>query len=70
MTEILTRAGVDFTTLGSEEWCCGFPYLGLGLPDEAAKAAAHNTAAAGGARREDRGHHLPILLPHVAAHLS
>jgi heterodisulfide reductase subunit D len=45
MTEILTRAGADFTTLGSEEWCCGFPYLGLGLPDEAAKVAEHNIAA-------------------------
>ena len=45
MTEILTRAGADFTTLGSEEWCCGFPYLGLGLPDEAAKVAEHNVAA-------------------------
>ena len=45
MTELLARAGADFTTLGSEEWCCGFPYLGLGLPDEAAKVAAHNVAA-------------------------
>jgi Fe-S oxidoreductase len=45
MTEVLTRAGADFTTLGSEEWCCGFPYLGLGLPDEAGKVARHNVAA-------------------------
>jgi len=43
--EILTRAGADFTTLGSEEWCCSFPYLGLGLSDEAAKVAEHNVAA-------------------------
>lgn len=44
-TEILTRAGADFTTLGGAEWCCGFPYLGLGLPDAAATVAAHNVAA-------------------------
>jgi Fe-S oxidoreductase len=43
--EVFTRAGVDFTTLGGEEWCCGFPYLGLGLPDEAAAVARHNLAA-------------------------
>ncbi len=43
--EVFTRAGIDFTTLGSEEWCCGFPYLGLGLPDEAAAVARHNVAA-------------------------
>ena len=23
--EILNRANVDFTLLGAEEWCCGFP---------------------------------------------
>lgn len=44
-TELFDRAGVDFTTLGSAEWCCGFPYLGLGLPDEAAAVARHNLAA-------------------------
>ena len=43
--ELFDRAGVDFTTLGSAEWCCGFPYLGLGLPDEAAAVARHNLAA-------------------------
>jgi len=42
---VFTRAGLDFTTLGSEEWCCGFPYLGLGLPDAAAAVARHNLAA-------------------------
>jgi len=43
--EIFRAAGLDFTTLGSAEWCCGFPYLGLGLPDEAAAVARHNLAA-------------------------
>ena len=46
MTELLTRAGADSTTLGDEESCCGFPYLGLGLHAEAAQVAAHNVAAA------------------------
>lgn len=42
---LFERAGLDFTTLGGAEWCCGFPYLGLGLPDDAAAAARHNLAA-------------------------
>ncbi len=33
LSEILTRADVDFTLLGSEEWCCGFPLLGAGLKE-------------------------------------
>jgi heterodisulfide reductase subunit D len=28
---IFDAAGVDFTLLGEEEWCCGFPLLGAGL---------------------------------------
>jgi len=44
-TEIFRAAGLNFTTLGSAEWCCGFPYLGLGLPAEAAAVARHNLAA-------------------------
>ncbi len=32
LVEILEAAGVDFTTLGSEEWCCGYPLLSAGLP--------------------------------------
>ncbi len=43
--EIFHRADLDFTTLGSAEWCCGFPLLGLGLPEEAAAVARHNLAA-------------------------
>ena len=31
LSEILTRSEVDFTLLGREEWCCGFPLLGAGL---------------------------------------
>jgi len=33
LAQILDRSGVDFTLLGEEEWCCGFPLLGAGLMD-------------------------------------
>jgi heterodisulfide reductase subunit D len=32
LVEILQATGVDFTTLGGEEWCCGYPLLSAGLP--------------------------------------
>jgi heterodisulfide reductase subunit D len=32
LVEILLAAEVDFTTLGPEEWCCGYPVLSAGLP--------------------------------------
>lgn len=41
-TQILAKAGVSFTTLGGEEWCCGFPLLGMGLKEDAAAVARHN----------------------------
>ncbi|GAF79043.1 unnamed protein product, partial [marine sediment metagenome] len=28
LVEIMDAGGVDFTLLGEEEWCCGFPLLG------------------------------------------
>ncbi len=43
--EILDAAGVDFTLLGEEEWCCGFPMLGAGLMEMFAAFRAHNLAA-------------------------
>lgn len=33
LVEIFDSARVDFTLLGEEEWCCGFPLLGAGLMD-------------------------------------
>ncbi|HOE17091.1 MAG TPA: (Fe-S)-binding protein [Syntrophorhabdaceae bacterium] len=42
VTEILTEAKVDFTTLGGDEWCCGFPLLASGRPDEAREFMQHN----------------------------
>lgn len=32
--QILERAKVDFTLLGGEEWCCGFPLIGAGFRKE------------------------------------
>ncbi len=42
---ILSRAGLDFTTLGGEEWCCGFPLLMAGQLEQARELMAHNLAA-------------------------
>lgn len=50
LAEIFARAGVDFSLLGEEEWCCGFPLLGAGLPDLAGEFIEHNIQAV-----KDRG---------------
>lgn len=42
MSMIMERAGVDFTILGGEEWCCGFPLVGAGMPGEMEELVAHN----------------------------
>jgi len=42
LAEILDRSGVDFTLLGEEEWCCGFPMLGAGLKDMFQEFRDHN----------------------------
>jgi heterodisulfide reductase subunit D len=43
LVEILQTAEVDFTTLGGEEWCCGYPLLSAGLP--ISDLVAHNLEA-------------------------
>jgi heterodisulfide reductase subunit D len=45
LAEILEASGVDFTLLGEEEWCCGFPLLGAGLKDLFDEFTTHNLAA-------------------------
>ena len=45
LAEILDVAGVDFTLLGEEEWCCGFPLLGAGLRDMFQAFVDHNLEA-------------------------
>ncbi|MDN5345047.1 MAG: heterodisulfide reductase subunit [Clostridia bacterium] len=44
MVKILAKAGVNFTTLGADEICCGFPLLAAGMTDAAAQMAARNVA--------------------------
>ena len=45
LAEILEVSEVDFTLLGEEEWCCGFPMLGAGLRDMFQKFMEHNLEA-------------------------
>jgi len=42
MSRIMERAEVDFAILGGEEWCCGFPLLGAGMPDKMDALKEHN----------------------------
>jgi heterodisulfide reductase subunit D len=42
LVQILEGAGVDFTTLGGQEWCCGYPLYGAGMKDLVPDIAAHN----------------------------
>ena len=39
---ILESAGVDFTILAGEEWCCGFPLIGAGVSEKAHEMMEHN----------------------------
>jgi heterodisulfide reductase subunit D len=39
---VLGRAGVSFTTLGEDEWCCGFPMLMAGQLEQAEVMIRHN----------------------------
>ena len=43
LISILERAGEDYTTMGSEEWCCGYPLL-IGGQVKAAEEAMHHNA--------------------------
>jgi len=45
LTQILTHAGNRFTTLGGEEWCCGFPLLLAGFRQAVQPLVEHNVAA-------------------------
>ncbi len=51
--QIMERAGEDLTTLGGDEWCCGFPLQIAGMGQHARELARHNVEAvrAIGARR-------------------
>lgn len=45
LAAVFETAQVDFTLLGEEEWCCGFPLLGAGLRDRFHELAEHNISA-------------------------
>lgn len=53
LCEIFQASGVDFTLLGADEWCCGFPLVGAGLGEGLPAFIEHNVAAvaAKGARQ-------------------
>jgi heterodisulfide reductase subunit D len=42
---ILEKAGIDFATMGPEEWCCGFPLIIAGMSDATRALITHNVAA-------------------------
>jgi heterodisulfide reductase subunit D len=42
MAKILQMAEVDFTILSGDEWCCGFPLVGAGMPEKLEELKKHN----------------------------
>lgn len=42
LTTILASAHADFTILGSEEWCCGYPLLAAGQRERSLELMKHN----------------------------
>ena len=44
--QIMEQADVEFTTLGRDEWCCGYPLHIAGMGDRMAKLAQHNVQKA------------------------
>jgi heterodisulfide reductase subunit D len=42
LVQIFEKAGVDFTLLGGEEWCCGFPLIAAGMKEKAEALIQHN----------------------------
>jgi len=45
LAEILEACNIDFTLLGEDEWCCGFPLLGAGLKEMYQEFVEHNLQA-------------------------
>lgn len=45
LAEIMEHAEVSFGLMGEDEWCCGFPLMGAGLPELAQGFADHNLDA-------------------------
>ena len=40
--QILDKSNIDFTLLGGEEWCCGFPLIQMGMVDKMDRLMEHN----------------------------
>ncbi|MDO8672567.1 MAG: (Fe-S)-binding protein [Dehalococcoidia bacterium] len=43
--QLLTAAGVDFTIMGGDEWCCGLPLIAGGMRKDIEELKKHNIAA-------------------------
>ena len=43
-TSVLEASGASFTTLGGQEWCCGYPLLSMGRLEQAKTTIEHNVA--------------------------
>jgi heterodisulfide reductase subunit D len=44
LVQVMDRTGMDFATLGGEEWCCGYPLFSAGMEGLLADLMAHNVA--------------------------
>ena len=42
MVQILERAEIEFTSMGEDEWCCGYPLYAAGMRDRMSELARHN----------------------------
>jgi heterodisulfide reductase subunit D len=42
LVQILEKAQVSFTTMGGDEWCCGYPLYGAGMKDLMSDLVSHN----------------------------
>jgi heterodisulfide reductase subunit D len=42
LVQVMAKADVEFTTLGKDEWCCGYPLHIAGMGDRMAALAKHN----------------------------
>ncbi len=46
MVQVMERADVEFTTLGGDEWCCGYPLHIAGMGDRVHEFAKYNVGQA------------------------
>jgi len=46
LVQIMEQVDVEFTTLGGDEWCCGYPLHIAGMGDHMAEFAQHNVQKA------------------------